>query len=215
MDRVQDHCHILGHYRGEAHNACNLNYRIDPAKWKLPVILHNLRGYDSHLIVKALKKKYGRTCVIANNMESYITLSVDQLQFLDSMQFTNASLEKLVTTHLTRNLCAPRNHSTMRSCTTESGLPIWLYGQFRSFQRYPKSTKESIYNKLNDVYISDSQYEHTQRMDWIPMSNSNGLSQHLSQEWFIAIDRLLRKVLGVHVYQTMGWILYTTIQHLA
>ena len=98
MDRVRDHCHILGLYRGAAHNACNLNYRIDLAKWKLPVILHNLRGYDSHLKIKTLKKKYGRTHVIATNMESYITFSVGQLQFLDSMQFTNASLEKLATT---------------------------------------------------------------------------------------------------------------------
>ena len=77
VDRVRDHCHILGLYRGVAYNACNLNYRIDPTKWKLPVILHNLRGYDSHLIIKTLKKKYGRTLVIAVNMESYITSSVD------------------------------------------------------------------------------------------------------------------------------------------
>ena len=31
-------------------------------------------------------------------MESYITFSVGQLQFLDSMQFTNASSAKLVST---------------------------------------------------------------------------------------------------------------------
>ena len=97
-DRVRDHCHVLGLYRGEGHNACNLNYRIDPAKWKLPVILHNLRGYDSYLIIKGLKMKYGGTRGIATNMESYITFSVGQLQFLDSMQFTNASLEKVATT---------------------------------------------------------------------------------------------------------------------
>ena len=76
VDRVRDHCHILGLYRGEAHNACNLNYRIDPAKWKLPVILHNLRCYDSHLIIKVLKKKYGGSRVIGSNMESYITFAV-------------------------------------------------------------------------------------------------------------------------------------------
>ena len=29
-DRVRDHCHFTGVYRGGAHNACNLDYRISP-----------------------------------------------------------------------------------------------------------------------------------------------------------------------------------------
>ena len=53
-DRVRDHCHFTGVYRGVAHNACNLNYRISPKSWKLPVIIHNLKGYDGHLIVTSL-----------------------------------------------------------------------------------------------------------------------------------------------------------------
>ena len=54
-DRVRDHCHITGIYRGAAHSACNLNYRITPISWKFPVVIHNLKGYNGHLIVKALK----------------------------------------------------------------------------------------------------------------------------------------------------------------
>ena len=54
-DRVRDHCHITGISRGAAHRACNLNYTINPKNWKLPVVIHNLKGYDGHLIVKALK----------------------------------------------------------------------------------------------------------------------------------------------------------------
>ncbi len=53
-DKVRDHCHITGKYRGAAHNKCNLNYKY---KSKVPVIFHNLRGYDSHLIMQAI----GRT----------------------------------------------------------------------------------------------------------------------------------------------------------
>ena len=45
-DRVRDHCHITGIYCGAAHSACNLNYRITPKSWKLPVVIHNLKGYD-------------------------------------------------------------------------------------------------------------------------------------------------------------------------
>ena len=90
-NRVRDHYHVLGHFRGAAHNQCNLNYHIKPNSWKPPVLFHNLRGYDGHLIVKTLKKKHGKTRVIANNLETYMSFSAGQLQFLDSFQFTNVA----------------------------------------------------------------------------------------------------------------------------
>ena len=43
-DRVRGHCQFTGVYRGVAHNACNLNYRISPKSWKLPVVIHTLKG---------------------------------------------------------------------------------------------------------------------------------------------------------------------------
>ena len=44
--KVRDHNHLTGEYRGLAHKACNLNYRIDPKKVKIPCIIHNLKGYS-------------------------------------------------------------------------------------------------------------------------------------------------------------------------
>ena len=46
--RVRDHCHITGKFRGSAHQECNLKLRIKQEDIKIPVIFHNLRGYDSH-----------------------------------------------------------------------------------------------------------------------------------------------------------------------
>ena len=50
-NRVRDHCHITGKYRGSAHQDCNINYRLTD---KMPVIFHNLRGYDSHFIMQTI-----------------------------------------------------------------------------------------------------------------------------------------------------------------
>ena len=52
--RVRDHCHITGRFRGSAHQECNLRLRIKSEDIKIPVIFHNLRGYDSHSIMQQI-----------------------------------------------------------------------------------------------------------------------------------------------------------------
>ena len=109
--RVRDHCHITGKYRGSAHQECNLQLRVNPEKVKIPVIFHNLRGYDSHFIMQEIgaivknytyKNKKGEEKqmninAIPNNMEKYMAFMLgNHLTFLDSFQFMSSSLEKLV-----------------------------------------------------------------------------------------------------------------------
>ena len=123
--RVRDHCHITGKYRGSAHQECNLKIRVNPEEVKIPVIFHNLRGYDSHFIMQeigAIVKEYeytnkkGQKCqmninAIPNNMEKYMAFMLgNHLTFLDSFQFMSSGLEKLVT-NITKcgkcNTCKP------------------------------------------------------------------------------------------------------------
>ena len=53
-DKVRDYCHISGKYRGATQNACNLKFRIYPYETKVPIVFHNLHGYDGHLIIYAI-----------------------------------------------------------------------------------------------------------------------------------------------------------------
>ena len=46
----------LENSEGSAHQECNLKLRIKPEDIKIPVISHNLRGYDSHLIMQQIGK---------------------------------------------------------------------------------------------------------------------------------------------------------------
>ena len=97
--RVRDHCHITGKYRGSAHQECNLKLRVNPEEIKIPVIFHNLRGYDSHFIMQeigAIVKKHtyknnkGEDIqmsinAIPNNMEKYMAFMLgNHLTFIDS-----------------------------------------------------------------------------------------------------------------------------------
>ena len=38
---------------GSAHQECNLKLKLDMKKMKIPVVFHNLRGYDSRFITDA------------------------------------------------------------------------------------------------------------------------------------------------------------------
>ena len=51
--KVKDHCHITGKYRGSAQKDCNINLKLNH---KIPIVFHNLKNYDSHLIMKELGK---------------------------------------------------------------------------------------------------------------------------------------------------------------
>ena len=69
--KVRDHCHYSGKYRGAAHRNCNLQYKIPSY---IPIVFHNLAGYDAHLFIRELGYN-GKMNVIAKNKEDYISFS--------------------------------------------------------------------------------------------------------------------------------------------
>ena len=93
-EKVRDHCHVTGKFRGAAHWDCNINFQLTK---KIPVIFHNLKGYDSHLIFSVLHKFDVKISVIPNGLEKYMVFFWGKnLVFIDSIQFINSSLDKLV-----------------------------------------------------------------------------------------------------------------------
>ena len=108
--KVRDHCHCTGLYRGPAHSLCNLMYRIPSC---IPVVFHNLSGYDAHLFIRELGKHSNCMGVIAKNKEDYISFSIKvsvdkyidkngeekdkliELRFIGSFKFMSSSLDSL------------------------------------------------------------------------------------------------------------------------
>ena len=62
---------------------------------EIPVIFHNLIGYDSHLIIKEVSKFDVKVSVIPNGLEKYMAFTIN-IVFIDSMQFINSNLDSLV-----------------------------------------------------------------------------------------------------------------------
>ena len=184
--RVRDHCHITGKYRGSAHQDCNLNFRITE---KIPVIFHNLRGYDSHFIMQEIgetvKKhtytnKKGEKCqmninAIPNNMEKYMAFMLgNHLTFIDSFQFMSSSLDKLVS-----NLPKEALKYTSQTFKNEkldlmSKKGVYPYDFMDSFEKFNEKlpSKEDFYSILNDEHITDKDYQHAQTV-WDAFSLEN------------------------------------------
>ena len=167
-DRVMDHDHLTGMYRGPAHNECNLNYKFSG---NIPVVLHNLRGYDSHLIMQGLGKlKSQKISCIPNNTEKYISFSVGNLVFIDSLQFLNSSLERLVENlskegidkfkTLNRYVDSERVHLLLR----KGVYPYEYMDSAEKFEEPCLPPIEAFYSSLTESCVTPEDYAHAQRV---------------------------------------------------
>ena len=176
--KVRDHCHFTGKYRGAAHNDCNLKCR-EPLF--IPVIFHNLQGYDAHLFIKQLAKISGDLTSIPSTEEKYITFSkyitVDQyysknkgkflpkkfeIRFIDSFKFLQTSLANLVSNLQPsdfKNLNRVINHNVSR-LTRKGVYPYDYVTSIDKFKERKIPSKEDFYSKLYDEEISDEDYQH-------------------------------------------------------
>ena len=181
--KVRDHCHYTGLYRGPAHSLCNLRYRIPSY---MPVVFHNLSGYDTHLFIRELGAHTSDMEVIAKNKEDYISFSIKipidgyidkngeekdkliELRFIDSFKFMSSSLDSL-----TKNLVGSGKRSfgfedyseLQYDLLTRKG--VYPYEYINSWDRFNKTQLSPIdvfYSNLNMSLISEEDYQHAQRV---------------------------------------------------
>ncbi|KYN04505.1 hypothetical protein ALC62_04627 [Cyphomyrmex costatus] len=105
-ERARDHCHLIGRYRGPAHKGCNINYKNS---FYIPVVFHNLSGYDAHFVIKEIATKFqGHVHLLPLTKEKYISFTKHvkdtsdkdsrncvKLRFIDSYKLLSSSLDKL------------------------------------------------------------------------------------------------------------------------
>ena len=181
--KLRDHCHYTGRYRGPTYSLCNFRYRIP---FYIPVIFHNLLGYDAHLFIKELGKSSRDMEVIAQNKEDYISFLVDvaldkyvdkegsekekliELRFIDSFKFISSSLVSLTKSLVSsgKQFFGFEDYSELQSShlpekesTHMSTCPSW-----DCFEETQLSPIEAFYSKLNMPSISRNDYQHAQRV---------------------------------------------------
>ena len=93
-DKVRDHDHVARKCRGSAYRNCNINLKVTK---KISVIFHNMKDYDTHLIMQEIGKSDVKISVIHNGLENYMSFTINRnLVFIGSMQFMNSCLDELV-----------------------------------------------------------------------------------------------------------------------
>ncbi|XP_031558177.1 uncharacterized protein LOC116294670 [Actinia tenebrosa] len=148
MDKVLDYCPLTGAYIGAAHWRCRT--RVNP-DMEIPVFFHNLRGYDSHLLLQGTDGSDVKC--IPNNKERYMSVTVGKLKFLDSQQFMADSLANLV------------KYNTNFPISSKYGAErkgVYPYEYMDSWERFQESlpSKDCFYSTLNESGIKDEEYQH-------------------------------------------------------
>ena len=165
-ESVKDHDHMTGKYRGAAHNECNLKLKLNPKTMPIPVIFHNLKGYDGHLLMQAMATVRGEIKCIPTNTEKYISFSLGNLRFIDSVNFLLSSLDKLVKGSdefpIMKKLMPEENK--LRLLLKKGVYPYEYMDSFEKFDETKLPEKEKFYSSLSDEGITDEEYERAKQV---------------------------------------------------
>ena len=188
-DSMRDHDHMTGKYRGAAHKDCNLKLKLNPKTMPMQVIFHNLKGYDGHMLMQAMARVRGEIKCFPTNTEKYISFSLGNLKFIDSVNFMKSSLEKLVDGTdefpIMKKLMPEENK---RKLLLNKGICPYEY--MDSFERFAETQlpeKEKFYSSLSGKDITDEEYAHAKKV-WETFGCRNLGDYH---DLYVATDSVL------------------------
>ncbi|OXA46815.1 hypothetical protein Fcan01_18494 [Folsomia candida] len=165
-DKVRDHSHETGRFRGAAHRQCNAKYR---QKDRIPVLMHNFRSYDSHLLLSYVRKLSAKEVkVIPSNSEKYMALLCENYVFLDSFLFLTASLDTLTNDLLLGNNFEQDFKPLIQifgqgAAKEMSRKGIYMYeymDKWKKFDQKKFPKKSDFYNSLASSGVSDVDYKY-------------------------------------------------------
>ena len=181
-EKVKDHCHYTGRFRGASHNSCNLKYKKPKF---IPVVFHNLSGYDSHLFIKNLGFTDGNIDCIPNNDEKYISFTKNtvtdsytnrkgetkpikhKIRFINSFKFMSASLDSLVNNLPDDAFNNLERYYKGEKLSLVKGKGFYPYEYMDSLERFKESKlppKEAFYSRLTGEGISNEDYERVKKV---------------------------------------------------
>ena len=168
-DKVRDHCHLTGKYRGPAHNTCNINVKQKDSNF-IPFAFHNFSNYDCHMFFKrlvGLKKDKVKFEIIPKTNEEYILVKYGCIRFIDSYRFLSESLDKLIKNLDEDDFKILKKEFPDKWQYLNKKL-AYPYQYFNSINDYKKPgndlKKEDFFSKLKNDYPDDEEIKRTKEI---------------------------------------------------
>ncbi|XP_053206942.1 uncharacterized protein LOC128391119 [Panonychus citri] len=159
--KVRDHDHFTGLFRGAAHGRCNLQLQIPE---DIPIVFHNLKNFDAHILIKAIQTKmYKQINIIPQNTEKYISFSFDNIKFIDSYAFLSSSLDilsqDLDEAFKNSFLLQQFRPEDLNFVSAKASLPYDYLNHFDRFEETSLPCYEFFYNKMKRENIDRNVYD--------------------------------------------------------
>jgi len=158
--KCRHHCHLTSKYIGATHSLCNLQLKYKNRA--IPVISHNFKNYDSHLILSGINREIN-VDVIPSNSEHYVSVTFDnKLKFIDSFQFLPSALSDLIhELPVEEYKIVPQafEKDFIKYVTGKGVFPYDYVTNFKTFNEKSLPSKEKFYNSLNESDIDEEEYK--------------------------------------------------------
>ena len=192
VDKVRDHCHITGEFRGAAHNQCTLKLRIPT---KLSIIFHNLEGYERHIIFKELHNFDVTVDVMPKTIEKYMSIIVNRnITFIDPNEFYKGTLDTFASSLEDNDFKYLMSEFPIDKSEILKRKDAYPYERVDSYEKfnYPSlPPKECFYSSLKDGksdrdegHISNEQYLHLKNV-WATFNFNKFEDFHYGKRFYL------------------------------
>ena len=168
-NKVREHNHLSGKYRGAACQSCNT--KEGKATKLIPVFFHNGSNYDFHFLIEELMKyedEYNKVKILSKNSEEYISIeygsNYKKLRFLDSFRFMLKGLSDIAKSMDEFPILEKEFDGDISLLKQKGFYPYEYIDSIEKLNENKLPSKDKWYSTLKQENITDEGLQHTHRV---------------------------------------------------
>jgi hypothetical protein len=162
-EKIREHCHLTGKYRGASCNDCNLEY-VNKNEKKLICMSHNL-NYDGAFILAEAQDFTENIDIISTTEEKFMCFEFCKLIFKDTFKFLTMSLESLVEIMDKKDLLFTKEYyeDKFKLAMRKGVYPYEWVDDMKKFESNGLPDYEKFYSSLRNENVDKKDYEYAKK----------------------------------------------------